>query len=145
MEMRRLIGVCAALLYKTGKITHICRYKFHLRKLYHIMRYEREWVVVSCRSLHRILTFAGNPWGQTLQKVRTAPLHGPYRPFHFVMRQPSGIAKIIGTQLEMLHPLCLPFADHGEIVILHRENHAKAHVVRILDALTPRLMPGLLS
>ena len=81
----------------------------------------------------------------TLQKVRTAPLHVPYTPFHFVMRQPSGIAKIIGTQLEMLHPLCLPFADHGEIVILHRENHAKAHVVRILDALTPRLMPGLLS
>lgn len=63
MEMRRLIGAYAALLYKTGKITHICRHKFHLRKLYHIMRYEGEWVVVSCRSLHRILTFAGSPWG----------------------------------------------------------------------------------
>lgn len=47
MEMRRLIGAYAALLYKTGKITHICRHKFHLRKLYHIMRYEGEWVVVS--------------------------------------------------------------------------------------------------
>ncbi len=86
MEMRRLIGAYVAILHKIGKITHICRYKFHLCKLYHIMRYEGEWVVVSCRSLHRILTFAGNPWGQTLQKVRTAPLHGPYRPFHFVMR-----------------------------------------------------------
>jgi hypothetical protein len=60
---------------------------------------------------------------------------------------PRGVSprRIIGTQLEMIHPLCLPFADHDEIVILHRENHAKAHVVRILDALTPRLMPGLLS
>ena len=35
MEIRRLIGVYAALLYKTDKITHICRYRFHLRILYH--------------------------------------------------------------------------------------------------------------
>ena len=62
MDIRRLIGAYVAILHKIGKITHICRYKFHLRKLYHIMRYEGEWVVVSCRSLHRILTFAGNPW-----------------------------------------------------------------------------------
>lgn len=47
MEMRRLIGAYVAILHKIGKIAHRCRYRFHLRKLYHIMRYEGEWVVVS--------------------------------------------------------------------------------------------------
>ena len=39
MEMHRLIDVYAAMLYKIGKIARGYSYRFHLRRLYHMMRY----------------------------------------------------------------------------------------------------------
>ena len=61
----------------------------------------------------------------------------PFMPPH----HPTRVAKIVRTQFEMLHPLCLPAPNHGEIVILSRWNHSKAHVVRILDTLAARWIP----
>ena len=52
MEMHRLIDVYAAMLYKIGKIARGYSYRFHLRRLYHMMRYGK----MESRVLQRMLS-----------------------------------------------------------------------------------------